>query len=192
MAVLLLSMQRVAIFIDGGYLEKILKYNFKCRTLNFEAFCNKIVKTISPNADILRTYYYNCLPYKSSPPTPQEAQRFAKRQIFYTSLNTISYFEVRLGKLARRKDAQGNIKFEQKLVDVLLSVDLVQLASKGRITDAVIVGGDSDFEPAIQMAKNESTVIWLFHQIGMPQNDLWMIADRRIELNSAFMRGLLK
>ncbi len=183
-------MQRVAIFIDGGYLEKILKQDFHRSKLNFESFSNKIIRTVSQNADLLRTYYYNCLPYQSNPATQEEVQRFSARQKFYTSLEQIPYYDIRLGKLAKRKDQYGNYKFEQKRVDVLLSVDLVQLASKGRISDAVIVGGDSDFEPAIRMAKNESTVIWLFHQMKMPKNDLWMIADRRVELNQKFFSGL--
>ena len=52
-------MEKCFIFIDGGYTDALLKKwdNFP---LNYLKFSNKICRQL--NLDIVRTYYYNCLP----------------------------------------------------------------------------------------------------------------------------------
>ena len=72
-------------------------------------------------------------------------------------------FEVRLGRLQRRDDSQGRPIYQQKRVDILLGVDMVQLSAKGHIREAVLVAGDSDFIPAVTAAKSEGVIVTLFH-----------------------------
>ena len=141
-------MARCAIFIDGAYLEFVLKQEFGRPSVDFAGLVSKI----AGSSDLLRAYYYDCLPYQSARPTPDESERFARRQKFHHALNLIPRFEVRLGKLAFRGHQNGRPIFEQKRVDILLGVDLVQLAAKHQITDAMIVAGDSDFLPAVEAA----------------------------------------
>lgn len=51
-------MDRVAIFIDGAYLSKVLKESFSSAQIDFSK-----LSTFLANGDpILRTYYYNCMP----------------------------------------------------------------------------------------------------------------------------------
>ena len=120
---------------------------------------NKIADIISPGSEVIRTYYYHSLPYKGHPPSVEESNRFANKQKFFNALKRKSRFEVRLGRLARRgPDKHGNYRYEQKKVDVLLSIDLVALSAKGRITHAAILAGDSDFVPAINMSKEETVI----------------------------------
>ncbi len=180
-------MYRVAIFIDGGYLDKVLQRELGGVQVNFVDFSRAIAARIHPTADILRSYYYHCLPYKSTSPTPEEAERFASMESFLGAVNRLPRFVVRLGQLARRgPDRDGRFFFEQKMVDVLLSIDLVHTSLKGKITHAAIVAGDSDFVPAIEMAKNESVSVWLFHgrQVHSSLRD---IADERIEIAHLFL-----
>lgn len=111
---------------------------------------------IHPETDIFRSYYYHCPAYQSNPPTPDESRRISQQQRFFAALNRLPRFTLRMGRLARRgPDSRGRYTFEQKMVDVFLSIDLVHLSSKGQITHAAIVGGDSDFVPAIEMANIE-------------------------------------
>ena len=120
-----------------------------------------LAATLAHQDELLRTYYYHCLPYKSPSPTPEEAERFARKQRFFHALSRLDRFEVREGKLALRgwDRTTGKPILEQKRVDIKLAVDLVLLATKHQITRAVIVTGDSDFLPAIQAAKDEGVVI---------------------------------
>ena len=115
-------MNRCAIFIDGAYLEFVLKEEFGRPPIDFAALSSRIA---GPR-ELLRTYFYDCLPYQSARPTAEERERFARRRRFHHALNLIPRFEVRLGKLAFRGTQDGRPIFEQKRVDILLGVDLVR------------------------------------------------------------------
>jgi uncharacterized LabA/DUF88 family protein len=54
-------------------------------------------------------------------------------------------------------------EFKQKHVDVHLSVDLVKLSCKHSIDKAILVTGDSDFVPAVDVAKEEGVVTILYY-----------------------------
>lgn len=148
-------------------------------------------KLLGPGLELLRTYYYHCPPYQSNPPTQDERDRKSKFDRFHTVLQNIPRFEVRLGKLEfRGVDANtGKPQFEQKRVDILLGVDLVRLASKGQITDAILLAGDSDFLPAIQAAKDEGVLFRLYHGKA-PHRDILLVADERTQIDQAFIDSI--
>ncbi|GAB4526903.1 MAG: NYN domain-containing protein [Anaerolineae bacterium] len=184
-------MFRVSIFIDGGYLDKILRYELGGVQINYANFSRAIAHTIHPTADILRTYYYHCSPYQGTPPTHEESERVASMQNFLDAINRLPRFTVRQGRLARRgPDREGRYFYEQKMIDVYLSIDLVHASLKGNISHAAIVAGDSDFVPAIEMARNESISVWLFHGERL-HNSLWDVADERIQLTQEFINDVL-
>ena len=181
---------KIAIFIDGGYLDKLLKNEFNLAKLDYQKFACWMSKGIP----VFRTYYYNCLPYQSNPPTEEESIRFSKGQRFHNNLNKLSHFQVREGKLEHRGfNKEGSPIFVQKQVDILLGVDLVLLSSKNRITHASIFAGDSDFLPAIEVAKSEGVLINLFHsEQYSPHHSLWSIADERIVITEEIVNKLLR
>lgn len=181
---------KVAIFIDGGYLDKILQDEFNSPRIDYE----KLTAWMSQKVPIFRSYYYHCLPYQSNPPTHDESQRFSKRQAFYNRLGKMQRFDVRLGKLEfRGAKIDGSPIFVQKRVDILLGVDLVLLAAKQRITHAAIFAGDSDFLPAITVAKNEGALITLCHgTVHPPHDDLWQAADDRIPISKDIINAMLR
>jgi uncharacterized LabA/DUF88 family protein len=72
------------------------------------------------------------------------------------------------------------------MVDILLGVDLARLAAMGRISDAVIVAGDSDFVPAIRAAKDDGVLIRLVHGRS-PHRAIASIADERIRIDQALI-----
>lgn len=185
-------MYQVAIFIDGGYLDKVLQYELGNMKLDYAAFSGAIASTIHTDTDILRTYYYHCLPIKGSPPTPTENDRFAAMENFLDALGRLPRFQVCLGKLVRRNVGEGAkpvYEYEQKQIDTLLSINLVHACLKGKITHVALVAGDSDFIPAIEVARQESMSVWLFHG-QRPHQDLWRLADERIPLDKQFVRNL--
>lgn len=140
--------------------------------------------------EILRTYFYDCLPYKSNPPTKEEADRFAKKQSFFYKLEGYPRFQVRQGRLELRgNDEKGKPIFEQKRVDILLGVDLALLAAKHQIADAAILAGDSDFLPAIEAAKPEGVVVHLFHG-QYPHRDLKQACDERVRITKEMIDAI--
>lgn len=180
-------MGRIAIFIDAAYLQFTLR-EFKSPRIDFE----KLVSEMAGGREILRSYYYDCEPYQSDPPTPEEKKRFGGAQRFHYALDRIPRFQVRLGKLAfRGLNENGKPIFQQKRVDIQMGVDMVLLAAKHQISDAVILAGDSDFLPAIDAAKPEGVVIHLFHG-DRPHADLVAKCDERTRIDQAFVDSILK
>ncbi|KKU44470.1 MAG: hypothetical protein UX60_C0004G0009 [Berkelbacteria bacterium GW2011_GWA2_46_7] len=177
-------MNRLAIFIDGAYLDWVQREVF-----NGHTDLEKLSTELSNEKELYRTYYYSCLPYQSNPPTKDEATRFGNAQKFFYSLDKLSRFQVRLGKLAYRgKDVDGKPIFEQKGVDILLATDLVLLSAKQHISEAVVIAGDSDFIPAIEVAKAEGVLIRLYSHPSSIHQDLWNVADERCDVDRDFFK----
>ena len=149
-------------------------------------------KTLEP-LDLVRTYYYDCLPYQSTPPTVEESQRYGARRGFFAALQRLPKFAVREGRLMYRGlDRSGRPIFEQKRVDLLLGLDFALLAGKHQITHAAVISGDSDLLPAVEVAQQEGIVLWLVHGPRVSKIDgsstyaeeLWNKADERLELTT--------
>jgi uncharacterized LabA/DUF88 family protein len=176
----------VGIFIDGAYLDKVLQEEFNFPKVDFA----KLSEWLSQGLPIFRTYYYHCLPYQSDPPTPEEKMRFSKKQSFLNALGKLSRYEVRLGKLEYRGTKKdGTSIFTQKRVDILMGVDIVSLALKRAINNIVILTGDSDFLPAIEVAKGEGAIFTLCYGAAHPpHDDLWNKADERIILRQEIIK----
>lgn len=194
-------MEKCAIFIDGGYLDALLR-----KWENFPLDYNKFIESIYTkiNCELLRTYYYNCLPlirrmydvncsgcntlfqvhFDSDegtilycdtcartmglripqhiiyPPqmTINDEIRYKKKRSFYNKLKkTIARFEIKFGRLQLI-----GTEFKQKGVDVRMSLDIVDKCSNNQIKHVVIIAGDYDFIPAIQMAKDDGAIVHLF------------------------------
>ncbi len=178
---------RIAIFIDGAYLNFTLKSEFGAPKIDYKLLVGKL----AGGRELLRTYFYDCAPYQSKNPTPAEALRFGKHQKFIDALNKISRFQVRLGRLEfRGNSSDGRPIFQQKRVDILMGVDLALLAAKRQISDAAIVAGDSDFLPAIEAAKAEGVVVHLFHG-QTPHRDLVSHCDERTQITKEFVDSIL-
>lgn len=192
-------MARLAIFIDGGYLDALARDEFNV-WVDYQKFTEQITATVASKTtepvDTLRTLYYHCLPYQSNPPTKDEAWRYGQKHRLFDRLRRLPRYEVREGRLMYRGvRADGTPIFQQKRVDLLLGLDFALLAGKNQITHAAIVTGDSDLVPAIDVARTEGVQVWLFHGPQQSKVDgsstyaseLWLRADERVELDQDFM-----
>ncbi|MGD0620926.1 MAG: NYN domain-containing protein [Thermacetogeniaceae bacterium] len=190
---------RIAMFIDGGYLDKLLQLQFNRARIDYEALSQWMAR----GNDILRTYYYNCLPYKGHTPTPEQERQYSNAQSFHAKLNMLPHYEVREGVLEFRgidRDT-GRPIYQQKRVDIKLGVDMVRLASKGRISHAAILTGDSDFLPAVEAVQTEGVILWLYHSTYFdltrnidcrPHGDLVAKADNRTTITQAVIDSILR
>lgn len=71
-----------------------------------------------------------------------------------------------------------------------MSVDLVKLACKGIIYKAVLITGDSDFVPAVNVAKEEGIVTILYYSKKPPMyvhNELLDACDETYEIDQALI-----
>jgi uncharacterized LabA/DUF88 family protein len=163
---------RCAVFIDGGYFEKVLKYQFNEERINLLEFS----ELVSGETERLKTYYYNCMPMLSDPPTEKEKKLQKDRNRFISSIRKLPRFEIRLGKLVKRShyDKFGNLvtKHVQKRVDVLLAVDLVRMSIGGQINKAVMVAGDSDYVPAVETANDAGVLTQVYYHPTSKSDEL--------------------
>jgi len=183
--------QRLAIFIDGGYLDYVLRDLGLFGKLDYALFAD----ALTGNDDLLRAYYYHCLPYQSAVPTPEESQRFGNMQKFLAAVERTPRYLVRQGRLAARgyrKD--GTPVFEQRQVDILMATDIVLLSAKRQVGEIVVVSGDSDFLPAVKIARDEGVVVRLAHGLGKnrPHDEPWLVADERLELTGGWFANCLR
>ena len=191
-------MARLAIFLDGGYVDAIAR-----REAGVRVDLQKLVAQVSERVqaqnaealDVFRSFYYTCPPYQNDPPSPEDRERARKFSSFRHALERLPRFEVRLGRLQRtgiRDD--GSPAYGQKQVDLLLGLDVALLSGKQQITHAALVAGDGDFVPALVAVKREGVSAWLFHGPDAAADngkrtyaeELWLQADDRVVMDSAF------
>ena len=147
-----------ACFIDAGYLQNLLG-TFNKPKIDYL----KLIQAMCGQKHLLRAYYYDCKSYMSAEPTDDEKMRQKKQMFFHEYLQRLPQVECKFGRLEKRRDDAGHTFFEQKRVDVMLAIDLVTLSTKRLIRHALLMTGDSDMLPAVQIAKNEGVVVELFH-----------------------------
>jgi len=172
-----------AVFLDAGYLDKVLHHDHAGARVDF----SKLALEMSEADQLLRAYYYNCLPYQSNPPTQDERARYASMHRFITALRHLPRFEVRLGRLAfRGTDVGGQPIFVQKRVDCMVGVDMALLAGKRTIANVALFSGDSDLIPAVEAVKREGILVTLWHgsysRETRPSRELFEVCDERRQL----------
>lgn len=169
-------------FIDGGYLARVLEKEFNGIKIDFEAFSNKICKDV----ERLKTYYYYCMPYQSNPPTEEERKRYAAADRFMHALKRLPRFEVRLGKLVYRDG-----EFTQKRVDVLLAVDLVRMSWDKQINRAILVTGDSDFVPPVKAANDAGVLTILYYSPNSCHDELLETCGDKIKITDKLLNSVI-
>ncbi|MFA5132839.1 MAG: NYN domain-containing protein [Candidatus Paceibacterota bacterium] len=77
-------------------------------------------------------------------------------------------------------------------------MDLVKLVSKEEINKAVLITGDSDFVPAVRMAKDDTIQIYLIHgtrihngkTLPLAHDELYSLCDERIPITKELLKRL--
>lgn len=145
-------MSSVAIFIDGGYVEK-LSADLCMGVIDYRA----LIKQITEKDDLLQTFYYNCLPYKSRMDAPTAL--YERKHKFFTALDFIPKTTVKLGRLIHC----GQDRYQQKRVDTHLSVDMTMLVVTGRVDRIALIAGDDDYVPVVNLVKKAGIKFTLWY-----------------------------
>ena len=156
--------EKCAIFIDGAYFNKVIKEYFPNTNISYL----KLSDNISSNLNLirLRTYFYHCLPIIRKKNIEDE-KRKANMQRFLDNLKRLPRFEVKLGRL----QLIGN-DFRQKMIDVLMSLDITNMTFEKQIQHVILIAGDSDFVPAIKKAKSYGAIVHLYYHPSSVHNEI--------------------
>lgn len=181
----ILMMSRYAVFIDGGYVRKVLEQFGKPRISYL-----RLSQEVARGEDRLRTYYYDCPPFTTNVPSEEEKTRQSRFDRFCKMLEREPRFQVRLGRLQRISEGK-TFRYEQKKVDILVTCDLLRLSLEKQITRAVLFAGDSDFVPAIQIARDAGTIVELYYSDNpRPHDELLSACDERIVIREDFIERI--
>lgn len=197
--------EKIAVYIDGGYTDAISdKLGIE---INYEKFVVDICS--KTKGELLRAYYYNCLPYKNDAnPNPRDTERYSAKQAFLTAINRLPSFEVKKGRLDRhqfvcKKCKQKSLftcplckhadyQYKQKLIDNLITVDIVSHSWRGLVDKIVLVAGDADFVPAIKEAKDAGVITHLYYaspNLGSFSHDeIKDVFDNRFEMTADYLK----
>jgi len=176
-------MEKAVIFIDGNNLYHNLKeMNIKPGNLDFEKFvkliCNKF------NVSLNEVRYYNSVPtlrdgkklYFSHLKFLDELKKIPKFNVIIRKLQVHSTKELLKEKqeLIDSMDlcnscrpvveenilgAIGNIKKKEKGIDVKLAVDFIDYAINRKAEILILVSGDADFIPALDLAEEKEAKV---------------------------------
>ncbi|MFW9991382.1 MAG: NYN domain-containing protein [Candidatus Odinarchaeota archaeon] len=170
-----------AVLFDGGYWENTWR--------DLGAY----------NVDLLRLSDELCLPaYRLRSYYFDGKTTLNKRQSFHDGLRFLSRFEVILGDVVEKRTECPHclreiFTSEQKRVDVLLAVQMVHLATTKQVDLIVLVAGDRDFIPSVEIAKHSGVIVKLVH--GPRKNtstDLRQLADETFELTTEILQKFLR
>ncbi|MFX0097829.1 MAG: NYN domain-containing protein [Candidatus Hodarchaeota archaeon] len=141
-------LERLMVFVDGGYLRALSKQFFEHDRINFGRLVvvfTQMFNTISDNpfnANLIRIYYYDAIVEVDHP------EYKVQRKYFDRIMAMTQHITVRLGRLVE-SPKEG---FRQKGVDILMSVDALTKAD--HYETGMFVMGDRDFIPLIEAVKN--------------------------------------
>lgn len=182
-------MKKTAIMVDGGFVNKKLKRDPDPIKQAIRVLKVAHASLVSGDEDLFRIFYYDCAPYGEIKTDPfgnqhdfSQTPQFSYQNKMLAYLRNQSFVAVRLGELsyggwklfphlyrriAKKKGAYNFSAadfmpdFSQKGVDMRIGLDVATLAI-GKLVDRIIMlTADSDFIPAMKLARREGVQVVL-------------------------------
>ena len=159
------------IFIDGGALDAIAN-DF---SREFYDGASIDIDYSKIRSGFRKAFYYHAVPVDKKPSEREED--FIERQATaidrFRAIDRLDGFHVRTGD-ARHQRRTGQ---EQKMVDVLLAVEMMSLAHRGTFSKATIITNDLDFKPLLDALVVMGIDLTLIHKPSANE-ELISAADR--------------
>jgi uncharacterized LabA/DUF88 family protein len=173
------------LFVDGGSLRGYLT-NLSARFYNGEVFDLDFTLI---DSNFTKVFYYDAIPTR----TLQEAeapylQRIAPQRELLDRLTSTDRVHVYEGDARKRKQRGG---LEQKMVDVMLTVDMLTHSFRRNMQRATLYTGDQDFKPLVDALVQEGMFVTLWYPPGETNSELIAAADRRRPMRLGELANLL-
>ncbi|MFH1359365.1 MAG: NYN domain-containing protein [archaeon] len=144
-------MEKVILFIDGSNfyygLKSIYEDSKELSYFNFKKFGD----FLAGKRKLIRVLYYNApLDYS------EDKKKYAKQQRFFEKVKNTEKVKLILSRLQKRK-IKGTSKFYYVIKgdDIHIAVDMVKGAYEDSFDTAILVSGDGDFVPAINIVQDK-------------------------------------
>jgi uncharacterized LabA/DUF88 family protein len=181
----------VMIFIDGGYLRKIMTDEVSSDSIDFDKLRELLIRYTGPGnmhvsygtiaGELIRIFYYDAIVEHR-----EDAVRNEEQQKYFDLIKTSRFYEVRLGRLIKT----GN-EYKQKGVDVLLASDMITKAYQNQYDICILLAGDDDLVDVVQAVKNAGKRVFGVYKKGNTSKRLIESFDSRYELNHDLINSLI-
>ena len=178
-------LERLMVFVDGGYLRSLSKAFFGHDRIHFGRLVPTFIQmfnTLSDNpfnANLIRIYYYDAIVEEG------HSEYRNQREYFDRIMAMTQHITVRLGRLVE-SPKEG---FRQKGVDILMSVDA--LTKTNHYETGMFLLGDRDFIPLIEAVKNAGKKTIIVYYSPIP-SELKNAFDWRISFDKKALEAWLK
>lgn len=123
-----------------------------------------------------KVYFYDAVPVQGDAEDDNTyGARIAPKLAELSEIERSPGFHVRSGDVRNGGRRRGN---EQKMVDVQLAVDALQMGSRGLFDTATFLTGDLDFKPLVDALVNLGVDVHLQYPPGITNEKLIAAADR--------------
>ncbi|MDP2927216.1 MAG: NYN domain-containing protein [Candidatus Omnitrophota bacterium] len=129
--------ERAIVFIDGNNLYNGLKECYGIERLDLEPFCNYLVQ----GRELVAIYYADANFIRT-----EGSNNYDKQQAYFSHIRKTKNLIFRKGYFNKRTRPPT-----EKLADVYLATDLVDLCHKDQFDFAYLISGDSDLTPAVDI-----------------------------------------
>ncbi|MCH8519875.1 MAG: NYN domain-containing protein [Nanoarchaeota archaeon] len=157
--------RRTILFIDGGFLSKLSKYlGGENGYLKFDIIELSHLIAKKENLKLELIYYYTAPPFISNSPSIEERKRKESYDKFENKITKNKIIQLKEGRCQRLKE-NGEFVYNQKGVDNLLTIDLIEVSFKfPDIKNVILIACDTDFIPAINNAytKGIKTILYTY------------------------------
>lgn len=171
-------LERVMIFIDGGYLRRFFTDLFGDDKIDYGKMSDSLLDLYNSmpyfpfQANLIRIYYYDAI-------VEETEEEFKDQREYFQSVINHFFYTVRLGRLVK----SSKKKFRQKGVDILMAIDALTMAYRNYYDAGMFFIGDRDFVPLIEAVKNAGKKsILIFSETNIPPHELIGTFDFRIAL----------
>ncbi|MEK6859481.1 MAG: NYN domain-containing protein [Nanoarchaeota archaeon] len=183
-------MEETLVFIDEGFLDKLTKLLGNGIRLKFDKF--EFAKKIAEKQNLIceHLFYYTAPPFQGTPPTKKEKSMKEGYDKFIFSLSKNKNITVREGRCQRIISSNGKIDYNQKGVDVLLTIDLSHIKEDfPEIKKVVLISSDTDFCPVIKdIEKREDIEIILYTYFDKKRGSKFSLSNELISCCSKYFK----
>ena len=183
-------MEETLVFIDEGFLKKLIEYFGDGKRLKFDKF--DFAKRIAKKQELFckHLFYYTCPPFQSDNPTENEANRKRGHDKFVNALLRNKNITIRQGRCQRLKNNKGEFEYHQKGVDTLLTIDLGHIKDDfPEVKKIILVSSDTDFCPSIIDIKERDKIeVILYTYFDRQRKSKFSLSNELIDCCSIFFK----
>jgi uncharacterized LabA/DUF88 family protein len=154
-------LKEILVFIDEAFLSKLSNYFGEGKYLKFDRFSFARRLAEKEKTKLAGVFLYIAPPFQSQKSTKEEE---LKKEGYDHLINKLKEkgIIVREGRCQRLK-INGKFKYNQKAVDILLTMDLMSVPLKySNIKRIVLISSDSDFVPVIKSLEQQGILTILY------------------------------